>query len=57
VTCAVVYSIVGSCARRGINPFEYITDVLEGLPSMKDSDQYKMTPENWAKSRSVNSNP
>lgn len=54
---AVIYSIVGSCERRGINPFEYITDVLERLPSMKDSDQYKMTPENWTKSRSVNSNP
>jgi hypothetical protein len=54
---AVIYSIVGSCERRGINPFEYMTDVLERLPTMKNSEQYKLTPENWAKNRSVKQNP
>ncbi len=54
---AVIYSIVGSCERRGIDPFEYMTDVLERLPAMQNSEQYKLTPENWAKNRSVNSNP
>jgi transposase len=50
---AVIYSIVGSCERRGINPFEYIHDVLERIPSMKASEQYKLTPQNWAKHRPV----
>jgi transposase len=32
---AVIYSILGSCRRRGLNPHEYLTDVLARLPSIK----------------------
>ena len=54
---AVIYSIIGSCERRGINPFEYIHDVLERIPSMKASEQYKLTPQNWEKYRPVKKEP
>lgn len=50
---AVIYSIIVSCERRGINPFEYLTDVLERLPAMKSADQWKLTPQNWAENRPV----
>ena len=29
---AVIYSLIVSCRRRGINPQEYLTDVLRRLP-------------------------
>lgn len=32
---AVIYSILGSCRRAGINAREYLVDVFQRLPSMK----------------------
>ena len=32
---AVIYSIIGSCRRRGLNPQEYLTDVLGRLPDSR----------------------
>jgi hypothetical protein len=33
---AVIYSVLGSCRRRGINPAEYLHDVFERLPKGED---------------------
>jgi hypothetical protein len=44
---AVIYSIIGSCRRRGINPQQYLTDVLARLPSAKTRDIQDFVPENW----------
>jgi hypothetical protein len=44
---AVIYSILVSCRRRGINPLEYLTDVLGRLPGAKTSDIQGMLPANW----------
>ena len=35
---AIIYSIVVSCQRRGIDPLEYMRDVLTRLPQMKTKD-------------------
>jgi transposase len=51
---AVIYSIIVSCRRRGINPQEYLTDVLGRLPSAKTSEIQELMPANW-KPRPVNS--
>jgi hypothetical protein len=32
---AVIDSVIGSCVRRGIDPREYLRDVLKRLPAMK----------------------
>src|SRR5438128_2563677 len=32
---AVIYSILLSCRRRGINPQDYLTDILRRLPTQK----------------------
>jgi hypothetical protein len=48
---AVIYSILGSCRRHGINPAEYLRDVLERLPQAKTSDIPALTPSCWAKAR------
>jgi len=44
---AVIYSILVSCRRRGINPEEYLTDVLRRLPTAKMNHLDSMLPANW----------
>jgi transposase len=44
---AVIYTIIQSCRRYGINPQEYLTDVLQRLPSMTSSQVRDLLPANW----------
>jgi transposase len=44
---AVIYSIVVSCKRRGIEPWEYLSDVLKRLPAMQQSQLPSLLPANW----------
>lgn len=44
---AVIYSIVVSCQRRGIDPWSYLCDVLSRLPGMKHSEIPSILPANW----------
>jgi len=44
---AVIYSLIVSCRRRGINPQEYLTDVLRRLPSMNITQIEALLPECW----------
>jgi len=44
---AVIYTIIQSCRRRGINPQEYLTDVLGRLPSMKNHEIKDVLPSRW----------
>jgi transposase len=44
---AVIYSIVVSCQRRGIEPWDYLRDVLTRLPGMKQTDLASVLPANW----------
>jgi len=48
---AVIYSVLGSCRRHGINPDEYLRDVFERLPKAKTSDLKSLTPAAWAKAK------
>lgn len=48
---AVIYSVLGSCRRHGINPDEYLRDLFERLPKAKTSDLKSLTPAAWAKAR------
>lgn len=49
---AVIYSIIVSCERHGINPLAYMTDVLEKLPSMSNQDDLTpLLPSNWKEPR------
>lgn len=50
--CAILYTIVENCRRLGINPKEYLTDVLTRLPGMLASEATSLTPANWLKARS-----
>jgi transposase len=44
---AVIYSIVVSCRRRGIDTWEYLRDVLTRLPAMSQSELPSLLPANW----------
>ena len=44
---AVIYSIIQSCRRRGINPQDYLTDVLTRLPALKNTELEPLLPGNW----------
>jgi len=48
---AVIYSVLGSCRRLGIDPHEYLRDVLRRLPDMKMAEIQQITPAAWAKAR------
>jgi hypothetical protein len=50
--CAILYTIVENCRRLGINPKEYLTDVLIRLPAMKANEAVGLIPANWLKARS-----
>lgn len=44
---AVIYSIVQSCRRRGIDTQAYLTDVLTRMPGMKNTELDQLLPECW----------
>ena len=44
---AVVYSIIVSCRRRGINPQDYLSDVLAHLPRTTINRVGELIPANW----------
>jgi hypothetical protein len=48
---AVIYTIIQSCRRYGINPQEYLTDVLGRLPSMTANQVKELLPDQWRKAR------
>jgi transposase len=54
---AILYTIVESCRRRGIDPLAYLSDVLTRLPSMKISEVKNITPSAWAKTRHAQEAP
>ena len=46
---AVIYTLLGSCRRQGINPFDYLKDLFTRLPAAKITQIKKFTPAAWAK--------
>jgi hypothetical protein len=46
---AIIYTIVECCKRYGINPQEYLYDVLSKLPTMNQQEINPLLPENWKK--------
>ena|SRR5579883_178481 len=44
---AILYTIVESCRRRGIDPYAYLKDVLTRLPKMTNHQIPEITPAAW----------
>jgi transposase len=50
---AVIYTLLGSCRRHGINPFDYLKDSFTRLPSAKIAEIKRFTPSQWTKAPST----
>ena len=46
---AMFYSFIGSCKMNGVNPQEWLLDILKRLPETKTSELYKLLPNFWKK--------
>jgi len=50
---AIIYTVIESCRRRGLDPYAYLRDVLTRLPTMTNWQIPEVTPEAWAKAQRV----
>ena len=48
---AILYTLIESCRRRGIDPYGYLKDVLTRLPNMTNHQIPTVTPAAWAKAQ------
>lgn len=44
---AIIYSLLGSCKLAGVNPTEWLTDVLNRIPDHKANQLSELLPTNW----------
>jgi transposase len=48
---AVIYTLLGSCRRQGINPVDYLKDLFTRLPAAKITQIKEFTPAEWVKAK------
>jgi transposase len=48
---AILYSLTVGCWELGIDPFTYLSDVLQRLPSTPSSQVAQLTPRGWLQAR------
>ena len=54
---AVVYTLIANCRMHGIEPYEYLKDVLTRLPSATNHQVAELTPRQWKAVRARASSP
>jgi transposase len=52
---AVIYSLLGSCRRHDINPFDYLKDLFTRLPGARITQIKDFTPAAWARANNSSS--
>jgi hypothetical protein len=50
---ATIYSLIATCKLLGIEPFAYLRDVLDRLPTHPASRMAELTPRNWSAARAA----
>jgi len=48
---AILYTLLASCRRHDINPFDYLKDIFTRLPAAKITEIKDFTPAAWAKAQ------
>ena len=48
---AIIYSIIESCRRHGVEPYRYLHDALTRLPFMTNHQIKDIVPKAWAAAR------
>jgi transposase len=46
---AIIYTVIESCRRRGLDPYAYLREVLTRLPNMTNRQIPEVTPQAWGK--------
>jgi transposase len=46
---AIIYTVIESCRRRGLDPYAYLRDVLTRLPHLTNRQIPEVTPQAWNK--------
>jgi transposase len=46
---AIIYTVIESCRRRGLDPYAYLREVLTRLPNMTNRQIPEVTPQAWSK--------
>ncbi len=54
-TAAVLYSLVSTCQRHGIDPWAYLRDILTRLPELPSERLEELLPDVWAKAQRAQS--
>jgi transposase len=50
---AIIYTIIESCRRRGLDPFAYLRDIFTRLPTATNWQIKDLTPAAWAKTNAA----
>jgi len=48
---AIIYTVIESCRRRGLDPYAYLREVLTRLPNMTNREIPEVVPAVWGKSQ------
>ena len=48
---AIIYTVIETCRRQGLNPYQYLRDVLSRLPNMTNHQIPEVIPANWGKTQ------
>jgi hypothetical protein len=48
---AIIYTMIETCRRQGLNPYQYLRDVLSRLPNMTNHQIPEVIPAAWAKTQ------
>jgi hypothetical protein len=46
---AVIYTVIGSCRQRGLNPYAYLKDILTQLPQITSQEVLGILPAVWGR--------
>ena len=50
-TSAILFTLVESAKRHGLNPYNYLLELLNGLPTAKNDEIPRFTPAAMAKGK------
>lgn len=48
-SAATIYTLIESAKRCGVNPYEYLREVLKRLPATRHSEAPQLLPDAWLK--------
>lgn len=47
---AMLYSFMGTCRKNGVNPFEWLRDILIRIAEHHANKLHELLPQNWVNS-------